>query len=384
MGSAALDRVVHATYRFKSDTGSGHKLFAQLWIPETCLLEKDRVRKEIDRSISQAPAQHRDACKRFPKASDYGDFGQTLSVEELRLLRYDAKKVRALVLFLHGLHSNSSFGTMDPLAPGERHRKYEGSVPQHLNEQGILVFAHDHMGHGRTLTASGKIEHRVVDRFRTLELDTLRHIEIMRSLASSEELSEESAPDQPKPLFIIGESMGGLLAVSLALHYPDRLFPTGTRAGGLVLIAPAVLPPRDMFGVKGRILYQLSGVVSALFPRLDAVQIPGCTLFPEIQKEFDTDEWTGRGKLKARLGREIIQAQKEVATRINELRCPFLALYGTEDTLTNPQNGLELFQRASSSDKETIVLEGMWHILLFEPRAQEARSEVFSWILARS
>lgn len=383
MGTAVFDRFVHATYRFKTDTASGHKLFGQLWVPQACLVDEDHVIKEIEQTSSEVPSAQREASERFPKASDYGDFGRILSSEELSVLRYDARKVRAIALFLHGLHSNSSFSTMDPIAPGEFHRKYMGSMPQRLNEQGILVFAHDHMGHGRTLTASGKSDHRVIDRFRTLELDALRHIEIVRSLAFGEGASTEGPLCNSIPLFIIGESMGGLLAVSLALNYSDRLFSASDRVGGLILIAPAILPPRDMFGLKGRILYQVSGIVSALFPRFDAVQIPRCGLFPQVQKEFDIDEWTCHGKLKARLGREIIQAQKETEKRIGELKCPFLVLYGTEDTLTNPQTGVELFQRASSSDKQTIVLEGMWHVLLFEPGAEAARSEILSWILAR-
>jgi acylglycerol lipase len=383
MGKTDLEQVVHATYYFPSPTPSGHKLFGQAWVPEGCLLDQERTRAEIERSLAKAPPAQKTASSNNAKASDYGDFGRTLSVDELKVLRHDPRNVRAYVLFLHGLHSNSSFGTMDPIARGELHRKYQGSVPHRLNEHGMVVFAHDHMGHGRTLTASGKHDHRVIDRFQTLELDALQHIELIRSLASSDSATEDNAAMQNKPLFIIGESMGGLLAVCLALHHHEKVFPTRESTGGLVLIAPAVLPPSNMFGIKGRILYPLSGLVSALFPRLDAVKIPGCGLFPEIQKEFDSDPWTGRGMLKARLGREIIQAQKQVEKHMKELKCPFLVLYGTEDTLTDPQKGAELFQQASSSDKQTIILSGMWHILLYEPRADEARSAVYSWIFAR-
>lgn len=371
------DAVLHLTYRYTTLRPSRHRVFGQCWLPRAAAA----VHVDGDEGGRCGGA----GAGTPWKASDGGDLGRELDADadELReLVGRGAPRVRGMVLLVHGLHGNSSFEFLDADAPGGVRRRYAGSLVEQLNRAGFVVFAHDHMGHGRTRTAKGRREARVVDSFATLELDVVAHVELMRRALFGADAGADGAPPPLPPTFLIGTSMGGLTALQAARHHRERLFPRG--GGGVVLVAPALQPPSDMFGLKGRILYRLSAAISAWFPRYDAIMLPKCELFPRLQQEYDRDEWNTVGKLKARLGREIIVNQEDVERRIQDVDVPLLALYGTEDTLTDPKAVEQMVQRARSTDKEVVLLAGMWHMLLHEPKGGEARQRILLWIQARS
>ncbi|KAK4535925.1 hypothetical protein CDCA_CDCA06G1950 [Cyanidium caldarium] len=386
--------VLHVTYRFRSERPTGHLIFGQCWVPWAVLRQPKEVLALLSAATGRADG-HRGggeavSAERFPHTSDEGDLHRMLEApRELGLLACDADRVRGMVLYLHGLHSNSSFELLDPDRPGGLRRQYAGSVVESLNRAGYVVFAHDHMGHGRTLTAQGRGDWRVVDRFQTLEVDAMTHLRLVREavLGAAATTADHASPPPP-PTFVMGESMGGLLAFHVMRRFRQQVLLPNARGssggGGVVFISAALQPPANLFGLKGRILYSLSGIVSAVFPRYDAIQIPGCVKFPDIQREFENDPQTHRGKLKARLGAEIIQAQQASARHIDSADYSFLALYGTDDNLVDPRAVGELLQRSPSKDKSVIYLDGMWHVLLHEPKGPEARQRVLEWIQARS
>ncbi|XP_042818253.1 monoglyceride lipase isoform X5 [Panthera tigris] len=99
---------------------------------------------------------------------------------------------------------------------GEHCGRYD-ELAQMLVGLELLVFAHDHVGHGQS-----EGERMVVSDFHVFIRDVLQHVDIMQK-------------DYPGlPVFLLGHSMGGAITILTAAERPG-LF------SGMVLISPLVL-----------------------------------------------------------------------------------------------------------------------------------------------
>ena len=87
-----------------------------------------------------------------------------------------------------------------------------------LGERGLIVFGHDHVGHGSSHGKRVYIES--VDHYVD---DVVHHCLIMKE------------KHHDLPLFIVGHSMGGMIAIRTVLRYP-HLFK------GMVLNGPLIVP----------------------------------------------------------------------------------------------------------------------------------------------
>ncbi|KAM6214518.1 monoglyceride lipase isoform 2-T2 [Rhynchocyon petersi] len=99
---------------------------------------------------------------------------------------------------------------------GEHCGRYE-ELAQMLMGLGLLVFAHDHVGHGQS-----EGERMVVSDFQVFVRDVLQHVDSMQK-------------DYPTlPVFLLGHSMGGAITILTAAERPGHF-------SGMVLISPLVL-----------------------------------------------------------------------------------------------------------------------------------------------
>ncbi|XP_030658031.1 monoglyceride lipase isoform X5 [Nomascus leucogenys] len=99
---------------------------------------------------------------------------------------------------------------------GEHCGRYE-ELARMLMGLDLLVFAHDHVGHGQS-----EGERMVVSDFHVFVRDVLQHVDSMQK-------------DYPGlPVFLLGHSMGGAIAILTAAERPGHF-------AGMVLISPLVL-----------------------------------------------------------------------------------------------------------------------------------------------
>ncbi|XP_055269402.1 monoglyceride lipase isoform X4 [Moschus berezovskii] len=113
---------------------------------------------------------------------------------------------RALVFMSHGA--------------GEHCGRYD-ELAQMLVGLGLLVFAHDHIGHGQS-----EGERMVVSDFHVFVRDVLQHVDAMQR-------------DHPGlPIFLLGHSMGGAISILTAAERPGHF-------SGMVLISPLVVANPD-------------------------------------------------------------------------------------------------------------------------------------------
>jgi len=247
----------------------------------------------------------------------------------------------AVVLIAHGAAEHSG--------------RYEW-VAERLTERGFAVLALDHRGHGRSdgpRAYVDRLDHAVADLHALVRLAAAR--------------------EPGAPLFVLGHSMGGLVALAYALRHQDEL-------AGLVLSAP--LAALEV-AAPARIAARALGTVA---PRLPLAKIDGSTVSrdPAVVAAYDADPLNHRGALPARTVAELLAATAALPERLPELRLPLLVVYGTGDRLVDPAASRLVDARAGSADKTLTAYEGLYHEVLNEPERDQVLDEIAAWIEART
>lgn len=228
-------------------------------------------------------------------------------------------------------------------------------VAGELAGRGHAVYALDHRGHGRSTG-----QRALVDRLDRAAAD----VQALVALAG------DAHPDVP--VFLLGHSMGGLIALAHADRHQREL-------AGLVLSSPlAVLEAGGAARAAVRAL-------SRWAPRLPIVAIDAATVSrdPEVVRAYERDPLNHRGRLPARTVGELAAAVGALPGRLPELRLPVLVLRGSADRLVDPAGGELVAERAGSDDCTLLSYDGLYHELLNEPERDRVLADVAGWIAAR-
>lgn len=174
------------------------------------------------------------------------------------------------------------------------------------------------------------------------------------------------------PLFVLGVSLGGLIAVNYALHDPD-----GIR--GVIAMSPAL----DASGVPAwrRMLLR---TLSNVFPTLalkTGLDVTRLTCDQEAQRKFLSDPLR-QTRMTLRLASETIAAIAETTAMLPHLKPALLVLHGSADVIIPPVAGKRLHELAGCPDKEFHDFEGALHILNMETNREEVFDCISSWIAA--
>ncbi len=249
---------------------------------------------------------------------------------------------RAAVVIVHGL--------------GEHSGRYR-HVAEHLVNFGCAVYAMDHRGHGKS-----EGPRAVVDRFANAVQDIDQVVELARG------------EQHGKPVFMIGHSMGGALALSYTLQHADKL-------KGLILSGPAVAldgaPPH---------LRPLSKLLSVIAPRAGMFAIPPTTVSRDqsVVSDYASDPLNHHGKVPARTLAEIVQFVEWLPAAATELRLPLLIQHGSKDVLAGLSGSQMLMRTVASQDKTLKVYDELFHEIYNELPEDRARvlADLKDWIEA--
>ena len=243
----------------------------------------------------------------------------------------------AIVLLAHG---------------GAEHSGRYAWVGGELTARGYAAYAVDHRGHGRSEGPRAyidRLENAVTDLHQLSDLARNRHPGV--------------------PVFLLGHSMGGLIALAYACHHQDELT-------GLVLSAPlAVLEANPATRLASRVL-------SRIAPRLPVYKIDATTVSrdPEVVRAYDADPLNHRGKLPARTIGELATTVDGLPRRLGALKLPILTLYGSGDRLVDTK-GSALVEGCSGSEDCTVLrYDGLYHELLNEPERDRVLADVAGWM----
>lgn len=238
---------------------------------------------------------------------------------------------------------------------GEHSGRYP-NVVNHFVPRGYAIYGLDHRGHGRSPGQRGHInawsEYRD-DVHAFMQLVTER--------------------EWPRPIFLWGHSLGGLIVLEYALHYPDNL-------RGVIASAPLL----GQAGISP-ILIALARLLSRIAPTFSlSTGLDATTLSrdPAVVKAYTSDPLV-HSLGTPRLSTEISAAQTWTLAHASEWRVPLLLFFGTADRLVPPENTRKFFDAITFPDKNKIEYEGAYHETHNDIIHAQVMADVEQWLQTR-
>jgi alpha-beta hydrolase superfamily lysophospholipase len=223
-------------------------------------------------------------------------------------------------------------------------------------QHGIGSVAIDLRGHGRATGPRGYVS---------------RFDEYLDDAAELARLTADRA--RGAPLFLMGHSMGGLVASLSVLESPRSW-------RGLVLSAPYFGLAMDVPAVK-----RIAGrIASRVAPRLMLPSgLKGSDLTHDAARarEHDEDPLVFPNAT-ARWFRESTKAQGRALARAGALTLPLFEVFGTEDRIAKLESGRAFFDAAGSKDKTFDERAGLFHEVLNEIEWKDVAGAIEKWVLA--
>ncbi|WJJ12231.1 alpha/beta hydrolase [Prescottella equi] len=239
---------------------------------------------------------------------------------------------------------------------GEHARRYD-HVVERLVGLGLVVYAPDHRGHGRS--GGKRIELHDWSEF----LDDLHRL-------SGVAIAENPGLQR----FLLGHSMGGAIALSYALDHQDEL-------SGLILSAPAV----DVVGGKPRVVIEIGKILGRFAPGIpvETLDAKSVSRDPAVVAAYESDPLVHHGKVKAGIARGMILAAESFPARLPSLTIPVLLLHGTEDRLADVSGSRMIAAHAGSKDLTLKTYDGLFHEVFNEPEQEKVLDDLVDWLRPR-
>jgi alpha-beta hydrolase superfamily lysophospholipase len=175
-----------------------------------------------------------------------------------------------------------------------------------------------------------------------------------------------------KPLFVLGNSLGGLIVLEYALQHPEGL-------SGII----AAAPPLGRLGVPP-ILMALGRVLSRIAPRFairTGMDLSGLARDPGVVKAVLDDRLFHRWGT-ARLSTEVTKTIERVQSVAARFPLPLLILHGSEDRMVPPDGSRQFFARVQHPDREYREYPGAYHCLFADIGYDAVLRDLERWIEA--
>jgi alpha-beta hydrolase superfamily lysophospholipase len=245
---------------------------------------------------------------------------------------------RAVIVNLHGLGDHSG------LYP---------NLASYFPARGMALYAYDMRGNGRSPGQRAYIKswqeyrddlHAFVARVREWETEV--------------------------PLFLLGNSLGGLVVLDYALDHGDGL-------AGVI----AAAPPLGRLGVPP-MLMALGRVMSRILPRFSlevGMDLTGLARDPGVREMVLADPFFHR-RGTARLSTEVTRAIARIHQRAADLSVPLLLLHGAADRMVPPDGSRSFFVKLRHPDREFREYPEAYHALFADINHGEVLGDVERWI----
>jgi len=265
----------------------------------------------------------------------------------------DPSSIIGCVVFIHGF--------------GEHIQRYNHVFP-HFAKNGIKVHAFDQRGFGLT------VKEQIKDRAGVLGGSQGYHV-VLRDVSEAIERTQQPG----LPIFLMGHSMGGTIALNYGISGTHR-----EKLTGLVISAPLIKIPKPPNLMT---LYAAKATRNILpdLPLPVKVDPNAISRIPAERTKYATDPLVhGRGTL-----RGVYDMLNEGSTLLDpiktkQLTLPFFLAHGSADMITSTEASRIFVDRCISSDKTYREWPGLYHELHNEEEKEEVIGEYAKWILDRS
>lgn len=246
------------------------------------------------------------------------------------------------ILFAHGI--------------GEHSGRYE-SVARFFCDRHIAFYAIDHQGHGQSDGKRGHVTH--FDNY-VQDLDTFRKA-VQHCHGKS-------------PLFLMGHSMGGLIAFKYLLKHQDHV-------QGAILSAPSLKIKMQVPVWKHVLASSLAQLAPAITVK-NGINADLLTHDETIVNLYRHDPLV-HPFISLALYFDMIQAGVTCLEEADKITCPILFLFGGNDQITDIEATKHAFDRINTPDKQFHEFKDKYHEILNELNKNKVFHIIYDWIASR-
>jgi alpha-beta hydrolase superfamily lysophospholipase len=238
----------------------------------------------------------------------------------------------------------------------EHARRYD-HVAQRFGEAGLVTYALDLRGHGRS--GGKRVYLRNIGEY-TADFHTLVGI---------------AAAEHPgRPRIVVGHSMGGGVVFAYGVEYPGDYT-------AMVLSGPAVYAQDAV----SSFMIGVAKVVGGILPGLPVEELPteAVSRDPDVVAAYMADPMVHHGKLPAGVAKALIKVGETMPQRAGSLTAPLLVVHGEQDKLIPVEGSHRLLGCVASTDAHLKVYPELYHEVFNEPERALVLDDVTSWIEAK-
>ncbi|MBV9089354.1 MAG: lysophospholipase [Mycobacteriaceae bacterium] len=235
----------------------------------------------------------------------------------------------------------------------EHARRYD-HVAQRLGQAGLIVYALDHRGHGRS---GGK---------RVWLKQLSDYTDDFSALVG---IAARDHPDLKR--IVLGHSMGGGIVFAYGAQHPADYH-------AMVLSGPAVAAQLE----APLALRVVGKALGRFFPGAPAKKLPTDAISrdADVVARYNADPLVYHGWLPAGISRALLQVGENQSQLAAKLSAPLLIVHGEQDRLIGIQGSRMLADNAASTDVALKIYPGLYHEVFNEPEKDLVLDDVASWI----
>jgi alpha-beta hydrolase superfamily lysophospholipase len=263
---------------------------------------------------------------------------ETLS-SGIQYRHWPVQQAKACILLIHGLAEHTG--------------RYE-RLAAYFNARHIAVVGPDHIGHGASP-------------------GTRAHVaQFSEYLAPLTELRDAISDWYPNtPTFMLGHSMGGLIAAHLLLQ--DAQSYQGAMFSGPAFAADETVSPLTLW---------LGRLFRAVLPKMGMLSLEAGQVSrdPAVVADYIADPLVYNGKITVALGMEILSAMDEAIAGAQHITLPVYIAHGEADVMAMPEGSQTFFQALASQDKTLDWWPDLYHEIFHEPESEAVMARFAAWL----
>ena len=174
------------------------------------------------------------------------------------------------------------------------------------------------------------------------------------------------------PVFLMGHSAGGVVAVNYALDHQSEL-------AGLICESFAYKVPAPDFALT--ILKGLSYII----PHIGVLKLKNADFSrdPKAVAAMNSDPLIANENQPALTVAVLVRADERLKRGFHLMKMPVFIIHGTKDKAAVPAGSQEFYDKASSADKTLKFYEGYFHDPLNDLGKEAVIADIKNWIGAR-
>jgi alpha-beta hydrolase superfamily lysophospholipase len=238
----------------------------------------------------------------------------------------------------------------------EHARRYD-HVAQRFGESGLITYALDHRGHGRS--GGKRVYLKDISEY-TRDFDTL--------------VKTAAAEHPGLKRIVLGHSMGGGVVFAYGVEHPDDY-------AAMVLSGPAV----DAQDNVSPVMVIVAKLLGRIAPGLPVEELPADAVSrdPEVVAAYNADPMVFHGKLPAGIARALIGVGETMPQRAGAITAPLLVVHGEQDKLIHVDGSRRLVECVGSTDVHLKIYPELYHEVFNEPEKAVVLEDVTAWIEAK-